>query len=81
MDVQYRLTQEDVAQIVAAALSYNGKHPTDVAFDLRNGVEIIVTCEDEPLQVRDSPDSTGSVLDPMSADVLKEMRERHAANN
>lgn len=75
MQTQRILDQEELASIIAAAFSYNRMRAVDVAFDIREGLKAIVTCEEEPLSVRESPE-TVSAMDSMSEEMLRRMHER-----
>ena len=81
--MQYRLTQGELAEIIAATLHHNGLHPTDIAFDTTPdsielyGVSVIATCEGERLKVVDSP-RPDLEIDSVSKDVLKQFRTNHA---
>ena len=73
MQTQRVLDAGELAELVGAVFRYNGLHAVDVTFDVSEGLKAIVTCEDEPLRVRDSPELP---LDPMSQAMLRRMRER-----
>lgn len=71
MKTEIRLSQEEVAQLVASVLGYNGLHASDIAFDITSGsLEVVATVNSQTLKVRNTPESedyTGRLLERMRA--------------
>lgn len=75
------LSQGEIADILVAALGYNGiEGAKDVAFQI-SGSELLahITADEIPLRVRDKPDEDEEQLgwDSLSIATLQRMRERH----
>lgn len=69
MQTTIKLSQGEIAEIIAAALASNRLHAKDIAFDISTGeLWAHVEVESEPLQVRSKPepeDYTSQLLERM----------------
>lgn len=65
MKTVIRLSQGEVAEIIAATLGYNGIEVNDIAFDISSGeLEVVATSESEQgLKVKDKPEEFDSYSD------------------
>ena len=80
MQAQRILDQAEIAEIIAAVFSYNGMTASDIAFDISDGLRAIVTTDDTPLKVCDTPEPENpESYDAMSTAMLQRMRTRQGA--